>query len=75
MIYLIIYLVGVLFSIALCIFVLWKDKRPIYLGDLITIPLLSAFSWISFMIIAAIGGSDILIFDFGSNDRKNKMRE
>ena len=75
MIYWIIYLVGVLFSIALYIFVQWKAQNPIYLGELITITFFSAFSWIAFMIIAAIGGSDILIFDFGSNDRKTKMRE
>lgn len=75
MIYWIIYLVGVLFSIALCIFMLWKDKRPIYLGDLITITFFSAFSWITFLIGAAIVGYDIVIFDFEKNDRKNKMRE
>ena len=75
MIYWIIYLVGVLFSIALCIFLQWKAKKAISLGDLITITFFAAFSWIAFMIIAAIGGSDILIFDFGKNSRKTKMRE
>ena len=75
MIYWIIYLVGILFSIALYIFTQWKAQSTISLGQLITFTFFSAFSWIAFMIIAAIGGSDILIFDFGSNDRKNKMRE
>ena len=73
MIYWIIYLVGVLFSIALYIFVQWKAKRSICLGELITIIFCSAFSWIAFMVFAAV--SDITIFDFGSNDGKNKMRE
>ena len=75
MIYWIIYLVGVLFSIALYIFVQWKAQKNISLGDLITITFFSAFSWITFMTIAAIGSSDIVVFDFENNDRKNKMRE
>ena len=75
MIYWIIYLVGVLFTIALSIFVLWKFQATISLGDLIIITFFAAFSWITFMIIAAIGGSDIIIFDFKNNDRKTKMRE
>lgn len=77
MIYWIVYLVGVLFSIALYIFVQWKNKNPLYLGELITITLLSAFSWITFLTAAAIFSyqSEIIIFDFGSNDGKNKMRE
>ena len=75
MIYWIIYLVGVLFTIALSIFVLWKAQTTIFLGDLIIITFFAAFSWITFMIIAAIGGSDIIIFDFKNNDRKTKMRE
>ena len=75
MIYWIIYLFGALFSIALCIFLKWKAKKAISLGDLITITFFAAFSWIAFMIIAAIGGSDIIVFDFENNNRKNKMRE
>ena len=75
MIYWIIYLLGVLSSIALYIFVQWKAKRSICLGELITIIFCSAFSWIAFMVFAAIGGSDITIFDFENNDRKTKMRE
>ena len=75
MIYWIIYLVGVLFSISLYIFVQWKDKKAISLGDLIRITLLSSFSWITFMLIGAIGGSNIVVLDFENNDRKNKMRE
>ena len=73
MIYWIIYLVGVLFSIALYIFVQWKAKRSICLGELITIIFCSAFSWIAFMVFAVV--SDITIFDFENNDRKTKMRE
>ena len=75
MIYWIIYLVGVLLSIALYIFVQWKNQSPIYLGELITITFFSAFSWVTFMLIAAMGCSDIVIFDFGKNSRKTKMRE
>ena len=75
MIYWIIYLAGVLFSIALYIFAQWKDQSPIYLGELITITLFSAFSWIAFMVFAAVYGSKIIIFDFENNDRKTKMRE
>ena len=75
MIYWIIYLAGVLFSIALYIFAQWKDQSPIYLGELITITLFSAFSWITFIIAAAVYGSKIIIFDFEDNARKTKMRE
>jgi hypothetical protein len=75
MIYLIIYLTGVLFSIALYIFVQWKTRSPLCLGQLITFTFLSAFSWITFLTAAAILGYDIVIFDFEKNDRKNKMRE
>ena len=75
MIYLIIYLAGVLFSIALYVFVQWKTKRPLYLGELITFTFFSAFSWITFLIVVAIFGYDIVIFDFEDNDRKTKMRE
>ena len=75
MIYWIIYLAGVLFSIALYIFAQWKDQSPIYLGELITITLFSAFSWVAFMVFAAVYGSKIIIFDFENNDRKTKMRE
>ena len=75
MIYCIIYLAGVLFSIALYIFVQWKTKRPLYLGELITFTFFSAFSWITFLIVVAIFGYDIVIFDFEDNDRKTKMRE
>ncbi len=75
MIYWIIYLVGVLFSIALYIFAQWKDQSPIYLGELITITLFSSFSWIAFMVFASVYGSKIIIFDFEANDRKTKMRE
>ena len=75
MIYWIIYLLGVLFSIALYIFMQWKAKRPLYLGELITFTFFSAFSWITFLIVVAIFGYDIIIFDFENNDRKTKMRE
>ena len=75
MIYWIIYLVGVLFSIALYIFIQWNSKKPIYLGGLIILTFLSTFSWVTFMLIAAMGCSDIVIFDFENNDRKTKMRE
>ena len=75
MIYWIIYLAGVLFSIALYVFVQWKDQSPIYLGELITITFFSAFSWVAFLIVVAIFGYDIVIFDFEDNDRKTKMRE
>ena len=75
MIYWIIYLAGVLFSIALYIFAQWKDQSPIYLGELITITLFSAFSWITFIIAAAVYGSKIIIFDFEDNARKTKMRK
>ena len=75
MIYWIIYLLGVLSSIALYIFVQWKTKRPLYLGELITFTFFSAFSWIIFLIVAAIFSYDIIIFDFEDNDRKTKMRE
>ena len=75
MIYWIIYLAGVLFSIALYVFVQWKAQSPIYLGELITITFFSAFSWVAFMIFAAVYGSDVIIFDFEDNDRKTKMRE
>lgn len=77
MIYWIIYLLGVLSSIALYIFVQWKTKSPLYLGKLIIFTFLSAFSWITFLIAVAILGyqSEVIIFDFGSNDRKNEMRE
>ena len=75
MIYWIIYLLGVLSSIALYIFVQWKTKRPLYLGELITFVFFSAFSWITFLIVVAIFGYDIIIFDFEDNDRKTKMRE
>ena len=75
MIYWIIYLVGVLFSIALSIFAQWRAQKNISLGDLITITLFSAFSWIAFIAFAAVYGSDIIIFDFENNDRKTKMRE
>lgn len=75
MIYWIIYLVGVLFSIALYIFVHWKTKKPLYLGESITFTFLSAFSWITFLIGVAVCGYDIVIFDFEDNDRKTKMRE
>ena len=75
MIYWIIYLLGVLSSIALYIFVQWKTKSPLYLGQLITFVFFSAFSWITFIITAAILSYDIIIFDFEDNDRKTKMRE
>ena len=75
MIYLIIYLAGVLFSIALYVFVQWKTKSPLYLGQLISFVFFSAFSWITFIIAAAILSYDIIIFDFEDNDRKTKMRE
>ena len=75
MIYWIIYLLGVLSSIALYIFVQWKTKRTLYLGELITFTFFSAFSWITFLIVVAIFGYDIIIFDFEDNDRKTKMRE
>ena len=75
MIYWIIYLAGVLFSIALYIFVQWKNKSPLYLGQLITFIFFSAFSWITFLIGVAVLGYDIVIFDFENNDRKTKMRE
>lgn len=75
MVYWIIYLAGVLFSIALYIFVHWKAKRTLYLGELITFTFFSAFSWITFLIGVAIFGYDIVIFDFEDNDRKTKMRE
>lgn len=75
MIYWIIYLVGVLFSIALYIFVQWKTRSPLYLGELITFAFLSAFSWITFLIGVAVLGYDIVIFDFEDNDRKTKMRK
>ena len=75
MIYWIIYLVGVLSSIALYIFTQWKDKSTISLGQLITFTFLSAFSWITFITAAAICSYDIIIFDFEDNDRKTKMRE
>ena len=75
MIYWIIYLLGVLSSIALYIFVQWKTKRPLYLGELITFTFFSAFSWIIFLIVVAICSYDIIIFDFEDNDRKTKMRE
>ena len=75
MIYWIIYLLGVLSSIALYIYVQWKTKRSLYLGELITFTFFSAFSWITFLIVVAIFGYDIIIFDFEDNDRKTKMRE
>ena len=75
MIYWIIHLAGVLFSIALYIFVQLKTKRPLYLGELISLVFFSAFSWITFLIVVAIFGYDIIIFDFEDNDRKTKMRE
>ena len=75
MIYWIIYLAGILFSIALYIFVQWKAKRPLYLGQLISFVFFSAFSWITFIITAAILSYDIIIFDFEDNDGKTKMRE
>ena len=75
MIYWIIYLLGVLSSIALYIFVQWKTKRPLYLGELITFAFFSVFSWITFLIGVAVLGYDIVIFDFEDNDRKTKMRE
>ena len=75
MIYWIIYLAGVLFSIALYIFVQLKAKRPLYLGELVSLVFFSAFSWITFLIVVAIFGYDIIIFDFEDNDRKTKMRE
>ena len=75
MIYWIIYLVGVLFSIALYIFTQWKAQSTISLGQLITLIFLSAFSWITFIIAAAVLGNDIIIFDFEDNDRKTKMLE
>ena len=75
MIYWIIYLAGVLFSIALYIFSQWKTKSPLYLGQLITFTFFSVFSWITFLIGVAIFGYDIVIFDFEDNDRKTKMRE
>ena len=75
MIYLIIYLTGVLFSIALYVFVQWKTRSPLCLGQLITFTFFSALSWITFLIGVAVLGYDIIIFDFGKNARKTKMRE
>ena len=75
MIYWIIYLAGVLFSIALYIFAQWKDQSPLYLGKLIAFTFFSVLSWITFIIAAAILSYDIIIFDFENNDRKTKMRE
>ena len=77
MIYWIIYLAGVLSSIALYIFVQWKTKSQLYLGKLISFVFFSAFSWITFLIAAAILSyeSEVIIFDFGKNARKTKMRE
>ena len=75
MIYWIIYLVGVLFSIALYIFAQWKARSPLCLGQLITFTFFSALSWITFLIGVAVLGYDIVIFDFEDNDRKTKMRE
>ena len=75
MIYWIIYLVGVLFSIALYIFAQWKDQSPLYLGKLIAFTFFSLFSWITFIIAAAILSYDIIIFDFENNGRKTKIRE
>ena len=74
MIYWIIYLAGVLFSIALYIFSQWKTKSPLYLGQLITFTFFSAFSWLTFIIGAAILSYDVIIFDFEDNARKTKMR-
>ena len=62
-------------SIALYIFVQWKTKRSLYLGELITFTFFSAFSWITFITAAAICSYDIIIFDFEDNARKTKMRE
>ena len=77
MIYLIIYLTGVLFSIALYVFVQWKAKSPLYLGKLIAFTFFSLFSWLTFIIASAVCSPyvDIIIFDFGKNARKTKMRE
>ena len=77
MIYWIIYLAGILFSIALYVFVQWKTKSPLYLDSLIAFTFFSLFSWITFIITAAEYSSDlnIIIFDFGKNARKTKMRE
>ena len=75
MIYWIIYLLGVLSSIALYIFAQWKTRSPLCLGQLITFTFLSAFSWLTFLISAAILSYDIVIFDFEKNDRKTKIHE
>ena len=77
MIYWIIYLAGILFSIALYVFVQWKTKSPLYLDELIAFTFFSLFSWITFIITAAEYSSDlnIIIFDFGKNARKTKIRE
>ena len=66
-----------MFSIALYIFTQWKAQSTISLGQLITFTFFSAFSWITFIIAAAVCSSylDIIIFDFEDNDRKTKMRE
>ena len=77
MIYWIIYLAGVLFSIALYVFVQWKTKSPLYLSRLLEFAFFSLFSWITFIIAAAVCSSelDIIIFDFSKNGRKTKMRK
>ena len=71
MIYWIIYLAGVLFSIALYIFIQCKAKKTVYLGELLLIIFFSSFSWLFFIVVAIEYGSGIIIFDFENNGRKN----
>ena len=75
MIYWIIYLVGVLFAIALYVFIQYNAKKTIYLGELLMIIFFSSFSWLFFIVVAIEYGSGVIIFNFENNDRKTKMRE
>ena len=52
-----------------------RQKKTVYLGELLLIIFFSSFSWLFFIVVAIEYGSGVIIFDFESNGRKTKMRE
>lgn len=61
MTFLIIYIIGVIVSIAINIYAYYKDNEDITLGDMIMFIGMSIFSWIIVLIIGVICFGDIVI--------------
>lgn len=61
MTFLVIYIIGVIVSIAINIYAYYKDNEDITLGDMIMFIGMSIFSWITVIIIFAICFGDVVI--------------